>query len=81
MQRVHRTARVYGARRRHQRLPQHLAAVDPLPAFVAAGAAEQVVLERLEVEGGEQRVERALGLGIVGGHWASQVVEGLAALA
>ncbi len=81
MQGVHRTARVYGARRRHQRLPEHLTAVNPLPAFVAAGAAEQVVLERLEVEGGEQRVERALGLGIVGGHWASQVVEGLATLA
>ena len=60
VQRVHRPARVDRARRRHQRLAQHLAAEDALPALVAAGAAEQVVLQRLEVEGGEESVQRAL---------------------
>ena len=72
VQRVHRAAGIYGARRCHQRLPQHLAAEDALPAFVAAGAAEQVVLQRFEVEGGEEGVQRSLRRGIVGGHGSSR---------
>ena len=77
VQRVHRPAGVHRARRRHQRLAQHLAAEDALPAFVAAGAAEQVVLQRLEVEGGEEGVQRRLRRGSssvdMGPRW---VVEG-----
>src|SRR6185503_9450968 len=55
----------------HQRLAQHLAAVDPLPALLRAAAAKQVLLQRLQVQNGEQTLERAAGLGFGGlaGHW------------
>ena len=35
---------------RHERLPQHLAAEDALPPLLRAAAAEQILLERLQVE-------------------------------
>ena len=38
-----------------QRLADHLAAEDALPADLRAAAAEEIVLERLEIEDGEKR--------------------------
>ena len=55
--RVHgmrRTAGVDRAHRGNQRLADHLAAIDPLPAGLRRAAAEQVHLERLEVENVEE---------------------------
>src|SRR5437764_4299826 len=43
-----------GAASRNQRLPDHLAAKDALPAHLRAAAAKQVLLERLKVEDREQ---------------------------
>ena len=63
MQGVHAARRIDRAQRRHQGLPQHLAAVDPLPAFAAARAPEQVVLELLQIEHGKQSFERGVGRG------------------
>src|SRR3954454_19914824 len=44
---------------RYQRLADHLAAEDPLPADLRAASPEQVVLELLEVEDGEKIVDGA----------------------
>ena len=49
-----RRAALDGAAGRDQRLADHLAAEHPLPAGLRATAAEQVHLERLEVEDGEE---------------------------
>jgi hypothetical protein len=46
-----------GPGRGDQRLPDHLAAEHPLPSDLRAPAPEQVVLERLEVEDGEEIVD------------------------
>ena len=43
-----------GAHRGDQRLADHLSAKDALPADLRRAAAEQVHLERLEIEDGEQ---------------------------
>ena len=51
-----------GAARRHHRLSDHLPAEHPLPARLRAVAAEQVHLERLEIEDGNQ-VDQAFGHG------------------
>jgi hypothetical protein len=40
-----------------ERLSEHLAAVDPVPARIEADASEQVLLKRLEVEHAEQGLE------------------------
>ena len=61
MQRMRQPA-LDGAACRHHRLPDHLAAEHPLPARLRAVAAEQVHLERLEVEDGNQ-VDQAFGHG------------------
>ena len=46
-----------------QRLTDHLTAEHPLPTRLRAGAAEQVLLQRLEVEDGNQ-VDQAFGHGV-----------------
>jgi hypothetical protein len=52
VQRVHRPVGcIDRALRGHQRLADHLAAEDPLPADLRAGAAEQVLFERLDDRG------------------------------
>ncbi len=56
MQRVRRPA-LDGARRGDQRLADDLAAEDALPAFERALAAEEVVLQLLEIENGEEPFE------------------------
>ena len=61
--RVDGAAGVHGQRCCDQRLPEHLAAIDALPAFTRARAAEQVVFERLERQRGEQFLERRRGSG------------------
>ena len=81
VQGVYRPARVDRARRRHQRLAKHLSAEDALPALVAAGATEQIVLQRLQVEGGEESVQRGLRRVIGGGHWGLAMVDGEGRLA
>ncbi|MCY1303119.1 hypothetical protein D9M70_528130 [compost metagenome] len=55
--------RVDGALGRHQCLADDLAAEDPLPADLRAQAAEQVFLQLLEIENGEQRIHGRGGLG------------------
>jgi hypothetical protein len=51
MHRVRRPAsHIEGAAGRNQRLADHLAAENPLPADLRAAAAEQVYLELLEVQ-------------------------------
>ncbi len=47
-----------GALRRHQRLADHLPAEDPLPAGLRAAAAEDVDLDRLQVERRKQPLHR-----------------------
>src|SRR4051794_11179252 len=59
MQRMRQPA-FHGAARRYHRLPDHLAAEHPLPAGLRADAAEQVHLDRLEIENGDQ-VDQAFG--------------------
>ncbi len=81
VQRVYRPARVDRARRRHQCLTQHLSAEDALPALVAASATKQVVLQRLQVEGGKKCVQRGLRRGIGGGHRGLAMVDGEGGLA
>ena len=81
VQGVYRPARVDRARRRHQRLTQHLSAEDALPALVAASATEQVIFQRLQVEGGEEGVQRGLRRVIGGGHWGLAMVDGEGGLA
>src|SRR5262249_57211718 len=49
-----------GAARRDHCLPDHLPTKDPLPARLRAVAAEQVDLQRLNIEDGE-KVDQALG--------------------
>jgi hypothetical protein len=49
-----------GAARRHHRLSDHLSAEHPLPARFRAVAAEQVYLDRLQIENGNQ-VNQAFG--------------------
>ena len=61
MQRMRQPA-LDGAARRHHRLSDHLAAEHPLPARLRAVAAEQVHLERFEIEDGNQ-VDQAFGHG------------------
>src|SRR5215831_10055464 len=51
-----------GAARRHHRLPDHLAAEHPLPARFRAAAAEQIYLERFEIEDADE-VDQAFGHG------------------
>ena len=58
VQRMRRAA-VDGAAGRDQRLADHLPAEHALPADLRARAAEQILLERLEVEDGEKLVEGA----------------------
>ncbi len=57
--RMHPAVGVDGASCGHQRLGEHLAAVDPVTVAVEALTPEQVDLERLEVEKGDQIVERS----------------------
>src|SRR5215218_5175327 len=47
-----------GAARRHERLPDNLAAEYALPTGLRAAAAKQIHLERLEVEDGQQILDR-----------------------
>src|SRR4051794_30055055 len=61
MQRMRQPA-FHGAARRDHRLPDHLAAEHPLPAGLRAAPAEQVHLDRLEIEDGDQ-VDQAFGHG------------------
>ena len=63
-----------GAAGRDHRLPDHLAAEHPLPARLRAVAAEQVHLERLDIEDGNE-VDQAFGhvaafilSGVIPGH-------------
>ena len=42
--------------RRDQRLPDHLAAEHALPADLRAQAPEQILLERFEIEDGEEQL-------------------------
>jgi hypothetical protein len=49
------------ALRRHQRLAQHLAAIDALPAVLGRHAAEDVGLDGFEIEDFEEHRERKLG--------------------
>src|SRR5207247_2653935 len=58
MQRMRVTA-LDRARRSDQRLADHLAAEDPLPARLRAAPAEEIVLERLEIEDGQELSDRA----------------------
>ena len=58
MHRVRPPIAVDGAARRHQRLREHLAAVEAHAVGVEADAAEEVDLERLEVEEADEIVER-----------------------
>ena len=60
VQRVHGAARLHGAGGRHQRLAGHLPAEDPLALLVGRHPAEQVDLDRLEVEQLHQRVDGVL---------------------
>ena len=55
--------RRHRAHGRHQRLAQHLAAEDALPAFLRAAAAEQVLLERLEVSVASNFASAGVGAG------------------
>ena len=57
VQRVH-VAPLHRPARRGQRLPQHLAAENPWRADVAALPAENILLERLELEHRDQILER-----------------------
>src|SRR5664279_4342766 len=61
---MRRTARLHGAHRCDQRLANHLAAEHALPADLRRTSAEQVHLERLEIEDVEQVLDGAGG----GGH-------------
>ena len=63
MQRMRQPA-LDGAARRHHRLSDHLSAEYPLPARLRAVAAEQVHLERLDIEDGDQ-VDDAFGHGVL----------------
>ena len=51
---------------RHQGLPQGLAAEHALPGLLRAAAAKQVILERLQVQNGEQVLD---GTGRLGFAW------------
>jgi hypothetical protein len=53
-----RLAVLHGAAGRDQRLADHLAAEHPLPAVLGRAPAEQVHLERLEIEGCEEFLDR-----------------------
>ena len=73
VQRVGDALRRHRAHGRHQRLAQHLAAVDPLPALLRAAAAKQVLLQRLQVQDGEQTARarcRASGVRVWRTWWA-----------
>jgi hypothetical protein len=59
MERVHQAIDRHGARRRRQRLAEHLAAEHRGPAQVLALSAIQVLLDLLEREQGDQIVEDA----------------------
>jgi hypothetical protein len=48
-----------GAGGGNQRLPEHLAAENPLPTIFGTATAEEVVLERLQVEDAEQVFDRS----------------------
>ena len=83
VQRVHHPVGVGGARRRDQGLAGHLAAEHPLQRRLGLPPAEQAVVDRLEVEQGQQLVDR-------GGHgphrrrpvaWCGDPVRPAAALA
>ena len=54
VQRMRLAVRLDGARGRDQRLAEHLAAENALPAIFGAATAEEVVLERLQVEDAKQ---------------------------
>src|SRR5262245_18862855 len=60
----------------HQRLPQHLPAIDALPALLRAASAKQVLLQRLKVQNGDETVDGAQGLR---GSWrhVAPVLDGL----
>ena len=54
VQRMRLAIRLDGAGRRDERLAEHLAAENALPTIFRAATAEEVVLERLQVEDAEQ---------------------------
>ena len=66
---MRRTAGVDGAHRCDQRLPDHLSAIDALPAGLRRAPAKQVHLERLEVEDIEHFLDG-------GGHWRRHLLDG-----
>ena len=51
---MHMALRIDGALRRHQRLADHLAAENPLPARLRTATTKQIVFQRFQVENGEQ---------------------------